>query len=105
MTPEVKSIVHDLINTRLREEMLDQQIGATMVGRRLGHSKDWLLRRFEGRADWRITDLVEVAAALGLSLQDVVPLHEDVQRLLGWLPIGHSILAKPGLTRDGRPNG
>lgn len=72
--------MHQRIAAAIRRSPLTQ----TEIGHRLGLSKQAMSDRMVGRTRWSLADVVEIAAILEVSVDDLISLDDD-------LPLGFTL--------------
>ena len=75
--------VAECIGMTVNQYMFEQRLTKTAMAQVLGVSQPGASRRITGDIDWTVGDLVLMADWLGLELEDLVPVRDEVR---GWLP-------------------
>ena len=65
--------MNELVNERIKRRMADLGWSIRDLCAPLGHSSDWLWRRYEQRTNWSVTDVVCAAEILGLPARELMP--------------------------------
>lgn len=69
----MQAAVNELVNERVKRRMSNLGWSIRDLTTPLGHSPDWLWRRYEQRTNWSVADVVCAAEILGLPARELMP--------------------------------
>jgi transcriptional regulator with XRE-family HTH domain len=75
--------VDELIGERVHAAMWRARITQTQLARELGLDQAAVNRRLRGRTPWKVSDVVIAARALGVSVEDLMPRHDEIGHVAG----------------------
>lgn len=75
--------VDELIGERVHAAMWRARITQVQLARELGLDQAAINRRLRGRTPWKVTDVIVAARVLGVSVEDLMPKHDELGHVGG----------------------
>jgi hypothetical protein len=72
-TPDESAVTNGTVSANVRAELARADMNQSDLAAALKRDRSWIADRLNGRADWRVHDVVIVARAIGCTVSTLAP--------------------------------